>query len=53
NTTATISILAQAADRVREGGKSLLETSGVRLLRLENGRAELAVSSGTYQFESN
>lgn len=53
NTTATVSIPAQAANRIREGGRILSETSGVRLLRVANGKAELAVSSGTYQFESN
>jgi alpha-L-rhamnosidase len=53
NTTATVSIPAQAAEGIREGGKILSEVSGVRLLRLVNGQAELAVSSGTYQFESN
>lgn len=53
NTTATVSIPAQAADRIRESGKNLSETSGVRLLRMANGKAELAVASGTYQFESN
>jgi alpha-L-rhamnosidase len=52
NTTATLELPATGRDRVREGGRSLDEAVGVRWMGMEQGRARLALESGTYAFES-
>jgi alpha-L-rhamnosidase len=52
NTTATVSLPAAAAEQVREGGQPLAERNGVRLLRLDPGRAVLAVQSGNYELSA-
>ncbi len=52
NTTATVYLPAADAANVTEGGKPLKEVEGVRLLRVENGRAVLEVASGRYMFQS-
>jgi alpha-L-rhamnosidase len=50
NTTATVWLPAADAARVTEGGRALVKVEGVKLLRMEGGRAVLAVESGTYEF---
>ena len=37
---------------IRESGKPLNNAVGVRFLRMENQRAVLAVTAGSYRFES-
>jgi len=50
NTTATVALPATDAAKLREGGRALAEATGVKLLRLENGRAFLEIGSGDYAF---
>lgn len=52
NTTATVYIPAADAANITEGGKPLEQAEGVQLLRMERGRAVLAVDSGRYAFRS-
>lgn len=52
NTTATVYVPAGGAAAVTESGKPVARSRGVKLLRLENGTAVYAVSSGTYRFQS-
>jgi alpha-L-rhamnosidase len=49
NTTATILLLRQA-DPILESGKTVSRAQGVKLLKLENGRAVIEVASGQYKF---
>jgi len=50
NTTATVSLPANPADKITEGGRPLADVTGVKFLRYEDGRALLAVESGRYTF---
>ena len=52
NTTATVFVPAKSADGVTEQGKPAQQSTGVKLLRMENGRAVFAVESGEYEFKS-
>lgn len=52
DTTATVSLPARSADAVTESGKPIVQGSGVTLLRLAEGRAELSVAPGRYHFEA-
>jgi alpha-L-rhamnosidase len=52
NTTATVYVPATSAEKITEGGKPLAKARGVKLLRMENDRAVLAVESGAYRFVS-
>ncbi len=52
NTTATIYLPASSAEQITEGGKPLAKVAGVKFLRMENGCAVLAASSGRYHFVS-
>ena len=52
NTTATIFLPAKDAASATEGGRSLADAPGVKLLRTESGRVVLAVESGAYHFQS-
>ncbi len=52
NTMATAYVPAMNAESVTESGKRLSEARGVRVLRVENNRAVLALGSGSYKFES-
>jgi len=52
NTTATINLPDQSAERITEGGKPLAKVSGVRFLRMDGENVVLAVESGTYWFVS-
>ena len=50
NTTATVFLPAASADQITEGGQPLAQAAGVQFLRMEAGRAVLAIASGTYAF---
>jgi len=50
NTTATLFLPAASADDIKEGGKSAVRSSGVRLIKFENGKAVYELSSGEYAF---
>jgi alpha-L-rhamnosidase len=52
NTTATVYVPAASAAQVTESGEPLDKAPGVKLLRMENERAVLAVESGAYRFAS-
>jgi alpha-L-rhamnosidase len=52
NTYATVYLPAQAADEITESGRPLSRARGVKLDRMENGRAVLEVVSGSYRFRS-
>ncbi len=52
NTTATVYVPATSAEKITEGGKPLAKARGVKLLRMENDSAVLAVESGPYRFVS-
>jgi alpha-L-rhamnosidase len=53
NTTATVYLPTSDADSIREGGQSLAEVAGVKLKETTNGRAEIEVGSGSYEFVAN
>lgn len=50
NTVATVSLPASDAASIEESGRPLARAEGVRFLRMEGGRALLAVESGNYRF---
>jgi alpha-L-rhamnosidase len=50
NTTATVSIPSKDADAVTESAQLASQSSGVRFLRYEKGRAVYDVGSGHYVF---
>ena len=52
NTTATVSVPARSVADVTENGQPAATSTGVKFLRLENGRAIYAVESGRYEFKS-
>jgi hypothetical protein len=52
NTTATVFIPAQAADRVTEGRLPAAKAEGVKFLRCESGVAVYEIGSGRYEFSS-
>jgi hypothetical protein len=52
NTTGTLYVLTKNPDSIKEGGRPLLKTSGVRHLRDEKGRSVLEIQPGQYSFES-
>ena len=52
NTTATVYLPKVEPDSITESGRSLTEAKDVRLLRVEENCAVLAVGSGTYRFDS-
>ena len=50
---ATVYIPASDADSVTEGGKPLDEVEGVELVGVDDGRVQLRLGSGQYEFVSN
>jgi alpha-L-rhamnosidase len=52
NTTATVYVPAKSSSLVTEGGMILEKVPGVRLLRMEEGRAVIEAGAGSYAFES-
>jgi alpha-L-rhamnosidase len=52
NTTATVYVPAESAESVTESGKPVVQAPGVKLVKMENGRAVFSVGSGNYRFES-
>jgi len=51
--TATVRVPAAKAADVTEGGQTLNAVEGLKFLRMDSGRAVLAVESGTYHFVSS
>jgi alpha-L-rhamnosidase len=52
NTTATVYVPAKTAESVTENGLPITRAQGVKLLKMENGRAVFSLGSGNYRFES-
>jgi alpha-L-rhamnosidase len=52
NTTATVYVPATSAESVTEKGKQAVQAQGVKLVKVENGRAVFSVGPGSYRFES-
>jgi alpha-L-rhamnosidase len=50
NTTATVYLPAGSQDAITESGNPLAQAPGVKFLRLESGRALVAIDSGQYSF---
>lgn len=50
NTTATVELPARNSEAVTEGGAPLARAVGVKYLRMEGGRAIVAIESGAYSF---
>jgi alpha-L-rhamnosidase len=50
NTTATVYVPATSLDHVRESGRAVSDSEGVKWLRNENGYVALETGSGEYQF---
>ncbi|MCL4401068.1 MAG: glycoside hydrolase family 78 protein [Acidobacteria bacterium] len=50
NTSATVKLPARDAAGIRESGNPLAKATGVKLQKMENGRAWLSVESGSYHF---
>jgi len=49
---ATVFVPAEDGAKITEGGRPIERAEGVRLLRMENGSAVVAVGSGEYNFAS-
>lgn len=52
NTTATVFLPTDSIKSITESGAQIENAIGVQLLRYKNGRAVLAIDSGSYQFVS-
>jgi alpha-L-rhamnosidase len=52
NTTATVYVPTTTAEGVTENGKPVAQARGVKLVKMETGRAVFSVGSGNYSFES-
>jgi alpha-L-rhamnosidase len=50
NTTATVYLPAKGPEAITENGKPLAQATGVKFLRIESGRALVAIESGEYSF---
>ena len=50
NTTATISIPAKSAAKVREGGRKAIEVKELKFIKMEGNRAVFELCSGAYSF---
>jgi alpha-L-rhamnosidase len=50
NTTATVYLPASDSAAISESGGDLAKANGLKLLRMEDGRAVLAIDSGQYKF---
>ncbi|WP_461451545.1 family 78 glycoside hydrolase catalytic domain [Mucilaginibacter sp.] len=53
NTTATVYLPASKTSTLSESGKALTNNKAVKLIGYKNGKALIAVGSGTYHFTSN
>lgn len=53
NSTATVFVPASSPDKIKEGGRSLTNRPGVKLIRTEPGRVVYALDSGTYDFQAS
>ena len=52
NTTARLYLPASEMNAVTEGGRSLARAEGVEFIRMESGKAVVALKSGSYRFVS-
>ena len=52
NTTATLYLPASQESGVRESGKEIADSGGIRLVKFEHGKAVYELSSGDYTFTS-
>ena len=52
NTTATVYVPAESADRVTESGKPAAQSEGVTFIRMEDKAAVYKIKSGSYTFAS-
>jgi alpha-L-rhamnosidase len=52
NASATVFVPAKAVEGLTESGKPAAQARGVQFQRMEQGRAVLRVSSGSYSFQS-
>ena len=50
NATATLRLPAESAKRITEGGRRLRKVPGVSGLAQREGRVQLELASGTYEF---
>lgn len=53
NTTATLYLPASSEKSVKENGKTVKSTRGIKFIKYENGKAVYELASGTYKFTSN
>ena len=53
NTTATLVLPTSDAKSVRESGKPITQTEGVKETGVQNGAVVLALGSGTYKFRAD
>ena len=53
NATATLFVPAQLPDSLSESGRPALRAPGVKLTRMDSGRAVLEVGSGNYAFDAS
>ena len=52
NASATVYVPAKSAESVTEHGKPVAQVPGIKLLKMENGRAVVSLGAGNYTFES-
>jgi len=52
NSTATIFVPTNSPDKVKEGGRSAVNRTGIKFLRADSGRAVYQLDSGTYEFDA-
>jgi len=52
NTTATLYLPASSERNIKENGRSLKKSKGLRFIKYENGKAVIEISSGSYKFTS-
>jgi alpha-L-rhamnosidase len=52
NTSATIYLPAIEPTKITESGRSLMDAKGIRVIRIADGRAVMAVGAGTYRFKT-
>ena len=51
NTTAVLYLPAKSVDQIKESGKNIAKSKGIKLLKQENGMVQLQLVSGDYSFE--
>ena len=51
NTTAVLYLPAKSVNQIKESGKNIAKSKGIKLLKQENGMVQLQLVSGDYSFE--